>query len=209
MRQRGDAHRTMRHQLCAAGYRPDDVSDIVVSRFHKQHSGGLHDFPTAKVHALPAAAMLGPEQLKRLLPDPARLTIPQGAANRKFGFNTYPIEFETLELSLVDLPSESPFHQGVLLPFGDGKLFHVGTAISGLDELDSEPTFGRDAWGVLTNDRPFSRLQTRLRLRSLYRNSQTNLTFVSSIGETHLLNATCRVNLPVLEPSELGTRSFG
>ena len=37
-------------QVIAAGYRPEDVTDIVLTHLDLDHAGGLGDFPGAKVH---------------------------------------------------------------------------------------------------------------------------------------------------------------
>jgi glyoxylase-like metal-dependent hydrolase (beta-lactamase superfamily II) len=163
-----------------AGYRPDDVTDIFVSHLHVHESGGLFDFPTARVHGLKSALEPSAPRLQRLLPEPNRWTVPQEAPRLLYDLRTYPFAFEELELTIVELPGSLDGHAGLLMPYHDGQLFHVGHAVQSLDELTLPLSTTRDAWSILAASKPFTDLETLTKLRRLYH--KENLLFVSSGG---------------------------
>jgi glyoxylase-like metal-dependent hydrolase (beta-lactamase superfamily II) len=171
---------TVRQQLVMTGYRPDDVTDIFVSHLHVHHTGGLHDFPKATVHGLRFALGRHEAPISRQLPDPSRWTEPQGAAQPIFGFPSYPILFEDIELRIVTLNGRYPGHAGLLIPYHDSYLFHVGCAVQSLEELTRPLTMPRDIWSTLASPAPFTELQTLTKLRRLYQ--YHDIRFISSFG---------------------------
>ncbi|WP_197673995.1 MBL fold metallo-hydrolase [Micromonospora narathiwatensis] len=45
-----DPHETAVRQIERLGHSPADVRHIVVTHLHRDHTGGLADFPAARVH---------------------------------------------------------------------------------------------------------------------------------------------------------------
>jgi glyoxylase-like metal-dependent hydrolase (beta-lactamase superfamily II) len=75
---------TAAHQLQKLGIAPGDVSRVVLSHFHADHLGGLHDFPNARFSASRAAL------------DPAwRSRSAFGHVRRAFLPGHLPVDFET------------------------------------------------------------------------------------------------------------------
>lgn len=99
-------------QLCARGVAPTDITTVIVSHFHADHVGGLHDFPRARFVHLGEAwdAVEGRRGL--------------GALRRGFVPELVPDDFATranrIEAArFTALPPElAPFRRGVDL-FGD------------------------------------------------------------------------------------------
>jgi glyoxylase-like metal-dependent hydrolase (beta-lactamase superfamily II) len=103
-------------QLLLLGHHPNSVKHIIISHFHADHICGLHDFPNAQFHYLPAAyhAIRGRSGI--------------GALRRAFLPNLLPADFEHRSApppALVRLPVEQlPFTEGYDL-FGDGSIIGV------------------------------------------------------------------------------------
>jgi glyoxylase-like metal-dependent hydrolase (beta-lactamase superfamily II) len=196
----------LRQQLVMAGYHPDDVTDIFVSHLHVRHSGGLSDFPTARVHGLPHGIAPHSPRLARLLPEPTRWLEPHAIPRRFAGLSSYPLVFEDFEFSIVDLPGRFSGHAGLLMPYHDGHVFHVGGAVDSLAELTLPATTTRGVWSTLTSPQPFSDLLTVNRLRRIYQNPKSNLIFVSSTGDdSQLPSADASLPpLPLLKPNTDG-----
>jgi hypothetical protein len=154
------------------------VTDIFVSHLSPGHSGGLFDFPDARLHgiALPPRA-----RVHELMPAPERLQLPQGPGFFWHGLAAYRLQFEDLELYLVPLPGVFQAHAGIVIPTANGRLFHVGCALQSLTELRESRSFSSELRSALLTDKmPFSRLETRSQLRAISRNGQARVTFCAT-----------------------------
>jgi hypothetical protein len=172
----------IRLQLVAAGYRPEDVSDIFISHLNPLHSGGLDDFPRARVHILPQSTLTE----ARFRPREGRSTHAfvesHPAQNHKFGFQTYSFEFEDVEFSLVELKGPFRHHAGLVIPYENGHVFHVGFAVQSLAELKEPLSTVRSLPSILTSPLPFSQMETLTLLRRLYQKPHSQVIFASNNG---------------------------
>ncbi|WP_231855520.1 MBL fold metallo-hydrolase [Tsukamurella pseudospumae] len=124
-------------QVRALGYSPADVTHIVATHLDSDHTGGIDDFPGAKVHVTtteyrsaglasgPAAALR--YRPWRSSPAPATVTYDRFPVDW-FGFPSAPLSAIDEDLLLVPLPGHTPGHAGVAVPTGDGWLLHCGDA---------------------------------------------------------------------------------
>lgn len=188
-----------RLQLVAAGYRPEDVSDIFVSHLDPLHCGGIDDFPHARVHILPGTTHSDSRFRPRGGSSTQKFVENRAAQNRVFGFQTYSIEFEGVEFSLVELKGPFRHHAGLVIPYNDGHVFHVGFAVQCLTELKEPLSKLRNLPSILTSPLPFSQMETLSQLRRLYQHSNSRIIFVSNNGHLRELNR-FNDNVPGLQP---------
>lgn len=120
------------NQVKELGHHPTDVSDIVITHQHRDHIGGLADFPQAVVHALPSlrAAVRDAEWEPTLQwSHGVRWGTPPVPMGAWHGLDTFVIAGVDRRIRLVPLPGHSVGHAGVLVELDDGSfLLHVGDA---------------------------------------------------------------------------------
>ncbi len=129
---------TAAYQIERRGFSREDVKDIVMTHLHCDHSGGLPDFPKARVHvssteyetAMKRSGLLGrfyeqahwhhsPNWVVHNLED----------SQDWFGFESVIIDAELKpEARLVSLPGHTRGHCGVAVETVDGWLLHCGDA---------------------------------------------------------------------------------
>jgi glyoxylase-like metal-dependent hydrolase (beta-lactamase superfamily II) len=124
---------TAARQIERLGFRPEDVTDVVLTHADPDHAGGLADFPGAAVH-------ISGEELARLeighwryspaqfLHQPRWVTHPP-AVGRWFGLEARPLPLSTGgEVLLVPLFGHTLGHCGVAVRDRSRWLLHVGDA---------------------------------------------------------------------------------
>lgn len=126
-------HLTAARQIERLGFRPTDVTDIVLTHGDPDHAGGLADFPGAAVH-------VSEEELARVRGGHARYAPAQFAhgprwvphppgAGRWFGLEARPVPLAPgLDVLLVPLFGHTLGHCGAAVRVGGRWLLHGGDA---------------------------------------------------------------------------------
>ncbi|MCD7445125.1 MBL fold metallo-hydrolase [Streptomyces lincolnensis] len=181
-----DPEETALRQVVRLGYAPEDVRHIVLTHLHRDHTGGLPDFPHARVHVHPDeyGAVTDPtaphhrHSLDRFMPAHRAhgpLLTPARVDGRTDWFGipgvARPQGLEC-ELLLVPLLGHSAGHAGVAVRDEDGRwLLHAGDAYMYHGEIEHTPPLSHPALepvqlGAQTDGT--ARLATRDRLRDLH-----------------------------------------
>jgi len=127
------AEQTVKHQLEQLGYSSDQVSQIVMTHLHVDHSAGLRDFPNAKVTVFEKEYQAANKQQhlnekityykKNWSHKPNWSLVKMDI--EKFGFRAHQVlSIDELELYLVHLPGHCKGHCGIFIQYKDYKLFH-------------------------------------------------------------------------------------
>jgi len=177
-----DPEQTAIGQLTRLGYRQADVRHIVVTHLDLDHTGGLPDFPYAKVHVHEAeyrAAMATtsphPEHRTRYRPAhwahrPHWVTYASRKGDSWFGFDAIQLEGLPPEILLIPLAGHTQGHSTVAVHDGERWLLHAGDAYYHHGQLDQAHRWsipGLDALEEATEvDRPL-RIANQARLREL------------------------------------------
>ncbi len=149
MSARPEVATTALSQLAELGFAGSDVRHIVATHLDPDHTGGLADFPEAKVHvfAPELKAALNPslrEKPRYLAPHwehrPSWVTH-EGGGDSWFGFESVRILPDLdEEIALVPLVGHSRGHTAVAINRGDGWLMHCGDAFFDRGELQTPPS---------------------------------------------------------------------
>lgn len=141
---------TAARQIARLGFRPDDVTDIVMSHLDFDHAGGLDDFPRATVHMLETEYRTATAQRSWL--DRQRFRPQQWGSRERWrryvsgegdtwrGFSGIrPVDGLEGAISLLPLPGHTLGHAGILVRSDDGWLLHAADAYFDRRELQATP----------------------------------------------------------------------
>ncbi|MEW9554158.1 MBL fold metallo-hydrolase [Nonomuraea sp. NPDC050783] len=133
-------------QLAALGHDPADVRHVVLTHLDVDHSGGLPDFPHARVHVMAAEleAALAEAPSRRYRPGHwahgPDWVLYDGDGTRWLGVDgVRPLAGLPEDFLLVPLPGHTPGHAGVAVHDGRRWLLHAGDAYFYHGELAAEP----------------------------------------------------------------------
>lgn len=140
-------------QVRALGYDPADVRDVVLTHFDADHTGGLVDFPWARVHlsVAEADAVARPRTMlekQRYLAGPRAhgpTLVPHAPGDGEpwRGFAAVrPLAGVSDDVVLVDLPGHTRGHTAVAVDTGERWILHAGDAFyhrGDVDGTDSTP----------------------------------------------------------------------
>ncbi|MEU4423220.1 MBL fold metallo-hydrolase [Actinoplanes sp. NPDC024001] len=184
-----DPDETAIRQVERLGYAPSDVRDIVLTHFDGDHTGGLADFPWARVHLtaaeagaarhprtrneryryLPAQYAHGPDLVEH---DPAR-----GTGWRGFAAAT---EIRP-GVVLIGLAGHTRGHAAVAVDAGERWILHTGDAFYHRGQLDGSPVPRLLARSerMIAHDRALARANHE-RLRQLWAAGDPGLSIVNA-----------------------------
>ncbi|WP_282777543.1 MULTISPECIES: MBL fold metallo-hydrolase [unclassified Nocardia] len=184
-----DEQETAIRQIERLGYSPGDVGHIILTHLDVDHSGGLPDFPHARVHvhAAELATALAESAASRYRPahwahGPTWVSYTPEPGDEWFGFTSTPVQGLSPDFRLVPLGGHTPGHTGVAVRHDDHWLLHCGDAFFYHRELDLPPQ-PHPLLDLLQQSTEFDRdlrLGTQARLRELLRTHPHEVTLLNA-----------------------------
>lgn len=172
-------------QIKQLGYKPEDVTHIVLTHLDVDHAGGIKDFPRATVHLHQNEFIAGMQpitwfekiryQAKHWRHQPNWKTH-QAVGERWHGFDAVSLlSNELYDILLIPLPGHSRGHSGVAVSTTEGWLLHCGDAY--FSHLEIKPDKPKcppllDAVQTMDESSRADRLYNQQRLRELYHQEQ-------------------------------------
>ncbi|MGY1436641.1 MBL fold metallo-hydrolase [Streptomyces reniochalinae] len=168
-----DPGETLLARVVSLGFDPGDVSDVILTHHHRDHVGGLSDFPSARVHATSACRSAVEEGEGRVMPAQWAHGVvwapaPVPAAGWR-GRATWTLDDVPASIRLVALSGHSPGHAGVLVDdaLGGQDLLHVGDAVHHHAQLTRAAPPAVEAFAASTQHDETARLYTQRLLAEL------------------------------------------
>lgn len=180
-------------QIRALGFRPQDVTDIILTHLDFDHAGGIKDFPHAKVHVYEkefvGAAL--PQSLRQQYRYPADLIsshqnwMPHRFEGERWnGFERVNVlSDKQYDILLVPMLGHSIGHCGVAVSTSDGWLLHCGDAYFHKSEMvtgDAELPPALNAIENMIEYNHEDRIQNRDRLAALSIDPNNDITLFCS-----------------------------
>ncbi|EGD54304.1 MBL fold metallo-hydrolase [Gordonia neofelifaecis] len=176
-------------QVEALGYDPTDVTDIVMTHLDSDHTGGIDDFPTARLHVSarelanadsepgPSAAVRNRPWRRSKHPDDVQTYT--ASADDWFGFPAAALSGLGDDFAYVALPGHTEGHMGVAVRDGDGWLLHCGDAFYHQNAAQGGRVPASMAFSqFVTARRPRDARRTRRRLADLCSASAANVQLI-------------------------------
>lgn len=166
-----DPAETLVARVIAMGRDPQDVSDVILTHHHRDHVGGLADFPSARVHTTSACRSAVEEGDGRVVPAQWAHGVawapPPTPAPDWRGQASWTLDDLPASIRLVALSGHSPGHAGVLIANEGQDLLHVGDAIYHHAQLTCTAPPAVEAFAVSTQHDETARLHTQRLLAEL------------------------------------------
>lgn len=166
-----DENQTATRQITKLGFKPEQVTDCIITHLDNDHIGGLADFPHARVHLSEEEMQNYTNGNPRYLTPPMahgpRLHTYPGSADRWLGMEARKLDIPiSTALYLVPLPGHTMGHCGVAIETAEGWLLYAGDAYY-LREEFTNPLHPVHTLAAMRADDNILRMQSLEKIRTL------------------------------------------